>query len=438
VLPLAFDAGSETVGNVKVLLISANTEAINMPIIPSGLACVAAATSAAGHAVELVDLLTAGDPRQALQEALQGFHPDAIGISVRNIDNQDMRSPRFLLEQVKDVVAWCRSVSRAPIVLGGAGYSIFPESVLAYLQADMGIRGEGEVVFPILLERLTHNLDPSNVPGLCLPGQCARPARIRSSTLDALPLPDFRPWQAAAAKADLWLPLQTRRGCPLDCSYCSTRAIEGRTLRKRSAETAADAVARYSRDGFQRFYFTDNTFNLPPSYTLEFCRTLASRHLDISWRCILYPTHLDEGLVQEMARAGCSEVSLGFESGCENVLHNMNKKFAPADVRRTCSLLADQGIRRTGFLLLGGPGETMESAEESLAFADSLALEAVKVTVGIRIYPETVLARTALQEGMIAKEDDLLFPRFYLAAGLGKQLFQLVSDWTATRPEWIF
>lgn len=422
---------------MKVLLISANTEAINMPIIPSGLACVAAAASAAGHTVELVDLLTAGDPRRALQEALQGFRPDTVGISVRNIDNQDMRSPRFLLEQVKDVVAGCRRFSRAPIVLGGAGYSIFPESALAYLQADMGIQGEGEVVFPMLLEHLACNLDLSDVPGLCLPGQRAQPARMGPRTLDLFPLPDFRPWQAATVNADLWLPLQTRRGCPLDCSYCSTPAIEGHTLRERGAEIVADAVAGYSRDGFRRIYFTDNTFNLPPSYALEFCRALASRHLGISWRCILYPKRVDEELVQEMARAGCSEVSLGFESGSESVLRNMNKRFTPADVRRTCTLLAEHGIRRTGFLLLGGPGETMESAEGSLAFADSLALEAVKVTVGIRIYPGTALAETALQQGMITKDDDLLFPRFYLAAGLGKQLFQLVADWTATRPDWI-
>jgi radical SAM superfamily enzyme YgiQ (UPF0313 family) len=422
---------------VKVLLISANTEAINMLIIPSGLACVAAAAAAGGHTVELVDLLAAEDPRRALQEALQGFRPDVVGISVRNIDNQDMRSPRFLLEQVKDVVADCRRFSRAPIVLGGAGYSIFPESALAYLQADMGIQGEGEAVFPMLLERLARGADLSGVPGLYLPGQCAQPARVEPSTLDLFPLPDFHPWLAEAAEADLWLPLQTRRGCPLDCSYCSTPAIEGRTLRKRGAETVADAVAGYAREGFRRFYFTDNTFNLPPSYALEFCRALTSRHLGISWRCILYPTCVDKELVQEMARAGCSEVSLGFESGSESVLRNMNKRFSPADVRRTCTLLADHGIRRTGFLLLGGPGETMESAEESLAFADSLALEAVKVTVGIRIYPGTALAETALQEGMITKEDDLLFPQFYLAAGLGKQLFQLVADWTATRPEWI-
>jgi radical SAM superfamily enzyme YgiQ (UPF0313 family) len=71
-----------------------------------------------------------------------------------------------------------------------------------------------------------------------------------------------------------------------------------------------------------------------------------------------------------------------------------------------------------GFLLLGGPGETRETVEESLAFADSLRLEALKTTVGIRIYPGTPLARRAVQDGMISPEDDLLQPRFYLTPGL--------------------
>jgi hypothetical protein len=71
-----------------------------------------------------------------------------------------------------------------------------------------------------------------------------------------------------------------------------------------------------------------------------------------------------------------------------------------------------------GFLLLGGPGETQETVEDSLAFAASLHLDLLKVTAGIRIYPGTPLARVAIREGVIATEDDLLFPRFYLTPGL--------------------
>jgi hypothetical protein len=88
------------------------------------------------------------------------------------------------------------------------------------------------------------------------------------------------------------------------------------------------------------------------------------------------------------------------------------------DVRATWELLALYGIRRMGLLLLGGPGETRGTAEESLAFAESLHLDFLETTVGIRIYPGTPLAHRAVQDGMISGEGDLLFPRFYLARGL--------------------
>jgi radical SAM superfamily enzyme YgiQ (UPF0313 family) len=115
----------------------------------------------------------------------------------------------------------------------------------------------------------------------------------------------------------------------------------------------------------------------------------------------------------------------------------MNKKFGPEDVRKTSDMLAEHGIRRMGFLLLGGPGETRGSVEESLAFVDSLQLEAVKVTIGIRIYPETALAKTALDEGVITPDDDLLFPKFYVVRGLEDWLRETVKQYTAERPNWL-
>jgi hypothetical protein len=88
-----------------------------------------------------------------------------------------------------------------------------------------------------------------------------------------------------------------------------------------------------------------------------------------------------------------------------------------------------------GFLLLGGPGETRETVEESLAFAASLNLEALRITVGIRIYPGTPLARRALEEGIISAADDLLFPRFYLASGLEPWIHQRVAAHAGTGQE---
>ena len=218
---------------MKVLLISANTEPINIPVIPVGLGAVAVATLNAGHEVDLIDLMSVSDTWLVIKEAMEKFQPDVIGISVRNIDDQNMEHPQFLLDQVKAVIADCRSFSNAPIVLGGAGYSVFPESSLAYLGADMGIQGEGEAAFPALLALMEQGADLSGTAGLYLSGLGLQGKRKFAKNLDLLPLPDADLWTPPASEdQELWMPMQTRRGCPMNCSYCSTSCIEGRRQRK--------------------------------------------------------------------------------------------------------------------------------------------------------------------------------------------------------------
>jgi hypothetical protein len=87
-----------------------------------------------------------------------------------------------------------------------------------------------------------------------------------------------------------------------------------------------------------------------------------------------------------------------------------------------------------GFLLLGGPGETKRSVEESLAFADTLKLDALRVTAGIRIYPDTALADTAIVQGIISPQTNLLYPHFYLSPDLEGWLSKRLREWQASRP----
>jgi radical SAM superfamily enzyme YgiQ (UPF0313 family) len=359
-----------------------------------------------------------------------------IGVSVRNIDDQNMENPRFLLGPVREIVAVCRNLSDAPIVLGGAGYSIFPESALSFLGADMGIQGEGEVVFPGLIERMEQGADLSGLPGLYLPAHGLQGKRMFLRNLDSLPLPDTDLWSFPSQKEKLWMPVQTKRGCPLSCSYCSTGAIEGRVIRKHSPEAIVRWIARWREAGVHQFYFVDNTFNLPPFHAKEICRKLIDHGLSIRWWSILYPKHVDEELMGLMARAGCEQVSIGFESGSGRILKNMNKRFGPEEVRQILEMFFEHGIRRMGFLLLGSPGETRESVEESLVFADSLKLDTLKITSAVRIYPHTSLAKMAIDEGLISSQDDLLFPRFYLAKGLEDWLPETLKKWAAPRPHW--
>lgn len=420
---------------MNVLLVSANTETVTMTPLPLGLNCVAVAARRAGHTVHLLDLMGSGDHARSIRDAVRLVKPGLIGVSVRNVDNQRMLETRFLLEPVRDIIALCREAAAVPVVVGGAGFSIFPHAVLRYLKADLGICGEGEASFVALLAAVGQGKDLPVINGLCYPdGRIVRNSGERAE-LAALPFPDPALWPVPAGGGkDIWIPFQTRRGCPLKCSYCSTPALEGAAIRIRPAESVVATLAEHTAAGYRRFYMVDNTFNLPPKYAKELCRAIVSAGLGIRWSCILYPGFVDEELVRLMAEAGCVEISLGFESGSPEILRNLNKKFTVDQVRAAAALFRTYGIRRNGFLLLGGPGETRGTVLESLAFADSLDLDLLKLTMGIRIYPGTPLAQVAVAEGRIAAGDDLLMPRFYLARGLEEWLEPTLHAWMAERP----
>ena len=423
---------------MRTLLVSANRADAYMRTLPLGLLSVASAISLDGHAVQVLDLMEAGDPFSALASAITGFRPEVIGISLRNIDNQSMGRPRFFLDEDDQIIERAKTLSGATVVLGGSGYSVFPEAILARSIADMGIQGEGEDSFRMLLKRLGTKQSLAGVPGLYVKGKGFQGGRSFGKDLDRFPLPEAALFSSGLARrADVCVPVQTRRGCPMACSYCSTADIEGTAVRKRSPGRVVEWIARLKEHGIEQFYFVDNTFNLPVTYAKALCRELARARLGITWRCIVYPHKMDESLARAMAEAGCVDASIGFESGCERILRSMNKRFLLKDVRRTCAFLGGHAIRRMGFLLIGGPGETHESIKESLVFADSLDLESMKITMGIRIYPHTPLAEHARREGLISADDDLLLPRFYMQPGLEALARETILSFAASRRNWV-
>ncbi|WP_051328086.1 B12-binding domain-containing radical SAM protein [Desulfatirhabdium butyrativorans] len=425
---------------MNILLISANTEQINMPVLPLGMACIAAAAESRGHGVRLVNLMAPEDLQRLLPEAFAQFSPDLIGITVRNIDDQRMRPSKFLLPAVKTVIDVCRSQSSAPILLGGAGFSIFAEQTLDFLEADFGIQGEGEAAFLGLLDRLGAGQPVQDIAGLWVRGEGLLAPPDRNLSLNAYPLPQPESHLALPARDrrdTILVPFQTRRGCPMRCSYCSTPAIEGTRLRMRHLDRVVENLKRFVDAGCRKFFFVDNTFNLPPGYAKSLCTRIAGEGLGISWQAIVYPTRVDEEMVRLMAAAGCEGVSLGFESGAEPVLAAMNKKYGIPDICRVADLFGKYGIARLGFLLLGGPGETRETARESFRLAKSLDLESVKLSTGIRIYPNTALAAAAMKKGIIGPQTNLLYPSFYMEPGLEQWLLEKARELAASDSRYI-
>lgn len=429
---------------MRVLLISENRCMENLIPFPLGIASVAASVAAAGHEVRGLDLMFSDDPCSDVALAVREFSPHCVGLSIRNIDNQDMHSTEFYLPPLRQIIASIRAETEAPVVTGGSGFSIFPIECMEYLDLEMGVVGEGEEAFPLLLGCLETGSDPSLVGGVAL-RQNGRGAVNRPGPppdMDTLAPPDretfdVRLYNRAPGDVPPYTAnLQSRRGCHMSCIYCSTPMVEGRRVRFRRPSKVADELETLDGIGIRNAVFTDSLFNYPTNYTARLCREIAERKLAIGWSASFNPACSDPGLFPLMSRAGCHTLSIGNESGSEQVLSALRKGFSRDDVVKAVSAARDAGIKVMCFLMFGGPGENRSTVDESVALLDDLEPDSVRVTVGIRIYPGCELHRTALREGVVAPGQNLLFPAFYVSPGAEPWLYEHVRSLCDGRAGW--
>ena len=430
---------------MRLLFISTNRCRLVFLPLPLGLAAVVAAVGEA-HEVRVLDFMFAEDPLAQVDRAVAEFRPEVIGISVRNIDNQDSRRPEIYFPEVKDLVQHLRGVSPAPLVLGGAGFSVAPLEFMEFTGADFGMVGEGEFFARFLQVYPEKAWD--QVPGLIWrqDGGLKLNPRRPLPQLEVLPGPAleyFTPgrYQETPGSAGLpgLIPVQSRRGCPMRCIYCSTPLLEGTRTRAWAPEQVASWLAAWHEKwGLSRFYFVDNIFNCPVDYGRRLCRAIAALRLPLEWVCLINPAFPDQELFELIRAAGGAMVQVGNESGSELVLSRLGKGFALRQVERTLKLLQAADLPFTCFLLLGGPGETRETVQESVAFLEAYQPKMVNLKAGIRIHPGLPLHRLALAEGVVKPEDNLLWPKFYLAPAIREWIWDYLGEVSARHPNWIF
>jgi len=166
------------------------------------------------------------------------------------------------------------------------------------------------------------------------------------------------------------------------------------------------------------------------------CDEILARGMRVRWHGIINPLYVTRRLVRQMKKAGCMEVSLGFESGSDRMLRCLGKGFCVPDVRRSSRLLKEFEIRQTGLLLLGAPGEDRASVGASFALAETLQPEAKKVAVGVRVYPGTPLAKLAAAEHLPSEEAGLLEPVFYVSGAVWDWLADRAKEEVRSHPGW--
>ena len=420
---------------MNVLLVSANRLKAPYAVYPLGLDYVARAI-AERHRVRILDLNTVSEGG-LLAEEIKNAPPDIVGLAIRNIDNTDTLDPKGFTGQYRDLMAFIRARTTAPIVLGGSGFTIFPSELMDLLGADFGIVGEGERLLD-LLTALENGGNPGQTPGVILPGQ--KPA-VPPPLGDAL----VRNINFAPSVTDYYvrrggmLNLQSKRGCPFRCIYCTYPHIEGRTMRLIPPAGVAATALALQEAGARFLFITDSAFNAHERHSLAVADAFREAGLVIPWGAFFAPVRPTEGYYAQLARAGLSHVEFGTEAMSDAVLRAYHKPFRVADVRQAHQAARDAGVHVAHYLLLGGPGETTATLAETLSNIDKLEHTVVFFFCGMRIYPHTALYRLALEEKVITQGQNLLDPVFYRTATLDENaILEQVRQRAGGRVNWVF
>lgn len=419
---------------MKILLISANRERSPYPVFPIGLSYLAPPLAAAGHELRALDLCFAAEPEAAVAAAVADFTPHAVVISVRNVDNVTWPGSRSYLAGVRGVVAQCRG--KAPTIIGGSGFSLMPVELLEHLDGDFGVVGEGEEILPELLRRLERAEDPVGLPGVVIRGGAGFTPPL---PVERIGTPDRSLFAVERYRREGGMAnLQTKRGCPFTCVYCTYPLLEGRRMRLRPVgEIVAELKELEELHGIDYAYFVDDIFNYPPEFAAELCAAMIAAGVTLNWSAFVNPGFVTPRLMEQMVAAGCDAVEYGTDSGSPAMLANLGKSFTVADVREASRACRELGVDFAHYILFGGPGESRETVLESFALMDEVEPTAVIAMTGIRIFPGTPLHDRAVAEGMVPGDAALLEPVFYLSPQIREGLRDLVTAEAIQRRNWV-
>jgi radical SAM superfamily enzyme YgiQ (UPF0313 family) len=374
---------------------------------------IAAALTKAGHEVRQADFLVQNSSLEAIAAEARAFGPDLVGISVRNIDNVNLLHEQYYILNVKHIVSAVREVSQAKVLLGGAGFSLIPELILKETGADYGIIGEGEVLAVEFANNAACGVYPEERligSRMRLPGD-----QIQSALYDERLL-EFYLHSGNIAS------VQTKRGCLYNCVYCTYPILEGSALRRRPPAAVVDDI-EVLRDKFKTKYlfFVDSVFNDDEGAYLEVVDEMIRRKVSIPWTGFFTPRGLNDEIVERMKKTGFVAAEVGTDASSDTTLKRMGKQFTFKDVTECNDLFVRHEIATSHFFMFGGPGETVETVHEGIRNILGLQKCVSFIFMGIRILPGTPLARLAVKENLIAPEDGLLHPVYYLSPAVDKQ-----------------
>jgi len=382
---------------MRILLINPNRYKFP-PVPPIGIEYISCSMEHAGHEVEVLDLCFSDDIYKDIEESINIFKPEIVGLSVRNIDSVLYHNNEFFLEEMRDIVKFLKYNFNLCVIVGGTGLSTNPEGVVDYLVADVGIVGPAEETINILIEDIKNKSLRSRIYHGVLRKDVSCKRKI-----DAI---DYKIYYENGGIAGF----ETHKGCSSSCPYC----IEAnKRVFLRDIDHVISEIKDFVSRGYNHFHLCDSEFNEDLDYSTEFCESLKRASLDIKWTAYMKPSEFSKRLLKLMRDTGVYLITLTVDSYRKCTMYW-------SDVERFVFTAKPLGIKVVIDFLTGFPYEKEEEICENINLLKRLLPDKISVNTYIRLYSSTQITKiirgdTELKKYLIGniEDDSLIRPVFY-------------------------
>lgn len=334
------------------------------PLPPTDLMYLAAIAEREGLEAKIKDYSQSGNLEQDLRE----FKPDYLVVNIATPS----------LEHDLDAIRKAKEINPGIITIAkGAAFLTLGEKILAEHEfLDFGILGEAEETLKEILEEQ----EKTRILGIYYKenGNVKFTGnRAFIEDLDSLPFPARHLVDNSIYRRPdnnkVQATIKVERGCPFHCFFCLATPVSGAKVRRRSVENIVaeirECVEKYN---IRNFLFWSDIFNLDKKWTMDLCQAIIDSGLKITWSANTRADTADLEMAKMMYKSGCRLVSIGVESGSQEMLEKMGKKITLNDVRRTVKVFKQAKIRIYNYFVIGLPWETEETVEETIKFAIEL------------------------------------------------------------------
>jgi anaerobic magnesium-protoporphyrin IX monomethyl ester cyclase len=370
--------------------------------IPLGIAYLGAVAEKAGHIVSVIDCQAERLTADTFRSRIMQTPSDIIGFTATTL----------LYKSAMKLVTIAKEVQpKAATILGGSHGTFWDENALNdYSSLDIVVRREGEQTFIELIEKIKQKASLSNILGITYRNGnkiIRNPERPFIEDLDSLPFPAHHllPLENLKHNGKIIFPLVSSRGCVYWCDFCSTVRMFGRGYRMRSPKNVVDEMQLvHEKFGVDQVTFYDDAFSVDRERVVKICEELKNRNLKLKWDCGTRVDMVDQQLLKIMYDAGCFAVWLGVESGSEIILGAMNKKIKIEQTKLAYKTAHQIGLMTIANVVLGFPGETEQTAKETIQLVKELNPDDVGFYIATP-YPGTPLYEQVIKNGWLQITD---------------------------------